>query len=209
MTRIVHTQLLNGGMIDLLQPLAIDVDFREIADTLARINRYAGNAVKTVSVAQHTLIAIDAAPPVVKPWVALHDAHEARFGDITTPAAKAIEIIAGRIRHGGDIAVRDAIAHLKELHDIAIHSAARLPMPTAAQRIAIRQADQIALTTERRDFLSAPAIPWGQDDGSEPQILRKVYRLMSPADAADRLYAAFRELLPALQCQSQNARSEK
>jgi len=53
-------------------------------DTLADINRYNGAALKQISVAAHTLIVCDAAPDAVKPWALLHDAHEARIGDITT-----------------------------------------------------------------------------------------------------------------------------
>jgi hypothetical protein len=193
----IWAQSLQGKRIDLVEPAADLVDFDEIAVTLSHTVRYAGNAQKPINVAQHTLLVCEAGPQELLPWLALHDAHEAYIGDITTPTAKAIAHFAGRIRHGGDIAVRDAIAHLKEMHDIAIHSAAGLPMPTAEQRVAIRKADLIALATERRDFLNTCAHRW-DEAVEQTRPLPRVHRLKSPGESALRLGGLFHSILPAL-----------
>jgi hypothetical protein len=200
----IWMQSLTGRAIDLVDPKESEVDFREIADTLAQINRYCGSAVKPCSVAQHTLIACDAAPDSVKPWVLLHDAHEARTTDITTPAQKALEAIAGRLAPEHYIVeqwakdlMRESIAYFKGAHDIAIHRAAGLPLPNEAMHKSIRLADLIALQTERRDFLSPPPKPWAPEV-EKHRPLPKVYRLRAAADVADDLYARFRAYLPAL-----------
>jgi 5'-deoxynucleotidase YfbR-like HD superfamily hydrolase len=192
----IWMQSLTGGSINLVDPVPTEVNFREIVDTLAQINRYCGAALKPVSVALHTMIAFDAAEPDVKPWVLLHDAHEARIGDITTPMQKAmIEIAAMAI--GGRTIMRNVLTEIKRRHDIAIYAAAELALPTDAQKEAIKRADIIAMQTERRDFLSPCAKAWAPEvEALAP--LRKVYRLRAAADVADDLYALFQRYLPAL-----------
>ncbi|ATQ67792.1 MULTISPECIES: hypothetical protein [Methylosinus] len=189
-------QIRGGRAMDMLHPDAAQIDFRAVADTLAQINRFAGNADKPISVAMHTLIVCDAAEPTDRPYALLHDAHEAHLGDITTPVAEALEAIA---RHAGEDtnAVRRALRSLKDRHDAAFLRAAGLPPPDHEQQRRIRRADVVALMTERRDFLGQPPRPWNPVFEAVPP-LRKVYRLRKPADVADELYDKFRRFLPAL-----------
>jgi hypothetical protein len=195
----------HGQAIEMVHPFAAEVDFREIADTLAQINRYCGASPKPVSVAQHTLIAFDAAPDEIKPWVLLHDCHEARIGDITTPAQQALgEVAFTHFGESGRAIIQQAIFHLKFRHDVAIHASAGLNLPNTAQYNAISQADLIALVTERRDFLSKPRFGWGPHiEALKP--LRKVYRLRAAPDVADELFARFTQFLPALMPQARRA----
>jgi hypothetical protein len=195
---IVWTQTLNGRVFNLLEPTPEMIDFREIADTLANLNRYAGAAWKPVSVAAHTLVAMDAAAPEDKGAVLLHDAHEAFIGDIITPTAAALaDIIETR---GGPDSVRCftyAVASLKRRLDAAIHEAAGLPLPDAAQAARIRSADIVALRTERRDFLAAPQRAWGREvEAAKP--LPKKYRFRAAPDVAAALFMQFQVHLPAL-----------
>ena len=75
----------------------------------------------------------------------LHDAHEAYIGDIATPVAQALELLAGC----------DHVGALKATIDRAIHAAAGLPWPLpAGWRTIIHAADLIALATEKRDLLT-------------------------------------------------------
>jgi len=139
--------------------------------------------------------------------VLLHDAHESRIGDITTPAAEALAHIAEQLFPAAGKRILDTAIHaLKRRHDVAIHTAAGLALPNLDQIRAIKRADLIALATERRDFLAPCKKPW------HPQIesvrpLPRIYTLKSPADVADRLYAMFCDYLPALQSQHRLRRS--
>lgn len=188
----------SGRPIKLVDPTPDEVDFCEIAETLAQINRYCGSSIKPCSVAQHTLIACEAAPEAARPWVLLHDAHEARTGDLTTPIKAALGAVAESV--GGAqarVAVSDALARLALRHDLAIHAAADLPMPTDAQHREIERADLVALMTERRDYLGTSGRPWAVD-ALNIRPLQKAFRLRPPYVVADELLAMFRRYLPAL-----------
>lgn len=195
---------ISGCGIDLVEPATSEVDFYDIAETLARINRFNGCARSPVSVAQHSLISADCALQMIgddtlRPWMLLHDAHEARTGDIASPIVSALVAIADREFDGkgyrpGYI-VKSAIKTMKHIHDVAIYGAANLPMPTAAQKTLIRAADVAALLTERRDFCSPPR--FNLDHETENAVpLNRQQRLMPPDEAADRLYREFRRWLP-------------
>ena len=200
---MIWTQTRNGNAFNLLHPAVEDINFQEIADTLAGVYRWCGSARRDVSVAMHTLIAVDAAPEALKPYVLLHDAHEAFMGDITTPAQKAIAAIAVELATLGQVKnperagriVEIAIEGLKRRMDTVIFKAANLPMPTKEQSQGIKLADQISLMTERRDFLMPPPRRWDE-------VLEKIQplphrtRLLPKDKAADRLYAAFKKHLP-------------
>ncbi|RVU15209.1 hypothetical protein [Methylobacterium oryzihabitans] len=192
----------NGLPIDLVTPCAAQVDFAEIAWALSQIHRYAGNARSPVSVGLHTLIGLDLCPLSLRPLWLLHDAHEARLGDWTTPAVDALGAVAtemfGEAFAAQMASVRRALA---ERHDAVIHRAAGLPLPGIALREAIHTVDLRALATERRDFLRAmPAAvrrPWAIDAlgiGPGP----KVWRPLPATEVEMRLMACFNTHLPAL-----------
>lgn len=190
-----------GKAIDMLEPRAEDVNLWECCLSMANANRYAGAAEPSVSIAFHSMIACDAAAPDVRPWVILHDFHEAYITDITTPCALALESLA-REQYGAVNVVKGTIRELKRRHDVAIYAAAGLAMPSPEQRAAIRAADLVALATERRDFMAAPPQPW--DEECEAAIpLTHVYREgefgWRPSVVATRLYRRLEMLLPALE----------
>ena len=198
---MIWMQSLNGKAIDLVNPKAADIDFREIADTLANINRYSGGSRPTVSVALHTLIAASVAPAWAVPFVLLHDAHEAYIGDITTPCARALAQIVDEMGERG-ASVTDALFFLKERHDFVIWQAAGLhaqklsPPQSATDFIrAIRRADLVALATERRDFLAPSPMPWAAEYEEVPPA-KRVWKWAQPDRIADRLYAEFQRHLP-------------
>jgi len=191
-------QVLSGRPLALLDPLVCEVDFREIACSLAQINRYTGHAMQPVSVGFHTLIACDLAPEPLKPWVLLHDGHESRVGDTATPMKEATEAQAERLFGEQGVAVIRAVRKALELaHDTAIHTAAGLALPTEAQRAEIKRIDLRALLTERRDYLAPAERPWGVESlGLEPNPRKRRWQ---PADkVADELFAKFQRYLPAL-----------
>jgi hypothetical protein len=206
---VIWSQSRHGRVIDLVEPRAADVDFHEMALTLAFIPRFNACFEKPISVAQHLLIAALAAPAELRPWVLLHDAHEAVLGDSITPVVTALDALyrrrwtypehiplndEQRVRHFAPSAI---LAELKHRHDIAIHVAAGLPMPDEAQRAAIHEADRRALVTERRDFLARPPLSWGTAIENTPPLTQR-FRLRPPLEVADALMAAWCETLPAL-----------
>ncbi|MBB3771562.1 5'-deoxynucleotidase YfbR-like HD superfamily hydrolase [Angulomicrobium tetraedrale] len=197
-------QSLDGRRIDLLTPTPGAVDFFEIARTLGQIIRFAGCAQHPVVVAQHTLIALEAArrgrePPQVQALVALHDAHEGYgLGDITTPVAQALDEMLVRLygptRRGE---LKHALAEIKSGLDLAIHAAAGLNLPTPDQHRAIRHYDLVALATERRDFLARKPCNWDAEvEAAAP--LPRTQKLLAPAEASSELWREFTRLLPAL-----------
>lgn len=195
--RAILIESLRGREIDLLRPTPADVDFREIADTLAQISHYNGAALKPLSVAYHTLIVCDAAPDPIKPWALLHECHEARLGNIAPPVQKALIELGHHYSLVEPSALEIAITELIHLHSDAIHRAAGLPLPSIKRCEAIHRANLVALATERRDFLGPGARRWAAEiEAVAP--LRKVYRLRAAPDIADELFARFQTTLPAL-----------
>lgn len=192
----IYTATRSGAGFDLLSPNPAAIDFDEIAMTLAFINRFNGAFEKPVSVAQHTLIAVECAPFSLKPWVALHDAHEYVLGDWTRPAVAAVSHIANGIAAESGAAFRIALDQLRQSHDAAIHEAAGLPMPTPQQAVDILKFDNIALATERRDFLARPRFRWGAIDHVQPAPRR--YGFLPPDVVGTKLAQLFRTLLPSL-----------
>lgn len=79
------------GTITLEQlPLSV-LTASSLADTLAKINRFAGRTPLPWSVAAHSvLVSRLCIDPTEKAWGLLHDAHEAFIGDIITPAVEFI-----------------------------------------------------------------------------------------------------------------------
>ncbi|WP_066918413.1 hypothetical protein [Methylobacterium sp. CCH5-D2] len=193
-----------GLPVDLVHPKAHEVDFAEIAHALSHINRSAGNSREPVSVGLHTLIGLDFCPTASlrAKWL-LHDAHEARLGDATSPFKAALTAVAIEL-YGPEVADQLAVVRheLEARHDGAIYAAAHLPFPDALEAQALKHADLRALATERRDFYTrgpAPR-PWAIDDpalGIRPGP--KVWRFLPPIEVEERLLACFRTHLPALQ----------
>jgi len=187
-----------GRSTEILHPVETEVDFREIADSLAQLNLYCGTSAKPVSAALHTLIAFDAVEDAVKPLLLIHECHKARLGDITQSSQQAMMEIANEL-YGPDrrTLVGDVLLQLQHRHMIVIHAAAGLDLPDSLQRASIHRAHLAALRTEYRDFIGSAK--HNQTAGME-QIapLRKVYRLRAAPDVADELYACFAAFLPAL-----------
>lgn len=197
----VWSQSPRGRAIDLLEPRVDQVDFREIADALAGINRYAGavdSMTAQVSVAMHTLIVIDAAPDFAKPWAALHDASKARFGEQIRPFLEALRSeLNDRLGRDVQSVVTNCLYDLHYRHFYTICEAAGLDVPDSDILSAIERADRVALATERRFFLAKCEQPWRPSLECVDPLPRRPRWL--PADkAADALFERFEQLLPAL-----------
>ncbi|MFD2030916.1 hypothetical protein ACFSKM_12680 [Ancylobacter dichloromethanicus] len=136
----VWLQSRNGRALDLVAPRPGQVDFAEIADQLALINRYVGASSVAVSVANHTLIAYRVACAVgaterERALVLLHDVHESRIGD-KAPPVKAMEFAIAREMFGAtaEDTLRQVMAEIERRHDAAIHAAALVDPPSEAEK---------------------------------------------------------------------------
>lgn len=189
-------QIASGAAFPLLDPGPQHVDWRAVAEALAKLPRFNGHTPGTVySVAQHSLLvariaegmapeACDEARRGIALYGLIHDAHEAILGDIVTPVSQAIAALAGT----------DAVAALKAAVDAAMFAAAGLPWPPPAPwRAIVEHADAVALATERRDLLAAPARPWAR---SLPHPLAFKVKPVPWHQAMDRWDARLRALLP-------------
>lgn len=144
--RTIFVTTAGGAPWRLLDPCAMDVDWRVIAAHLAKLCRFGGAASSHYSVAQHSIVVAEQLPPHLRLYGLLHDAHEAVIGDITSPVAAALAALAGRT----------ALLALKDLQDVAIHQAAGLPWPPPEESARlIHEADMRALATEWRDLMPA------------------------------------------------------
>lgn len=78
-------QVRSGGYVDLLNPHPDDIHIQDIAHALGKLCRYTGHIRNFYSVAQHSVLCCQNAPPESK-WAALmHDAAEAFIGDVSRP----------------------------------------------------------------------------------------------------------------------------
>jgi hypothetical protein len=146
----------SAGLIDLIDLGPRHVTGIELADGLAKINRFGGRTAVPWSVAAHCLLVEHLCQQDdLKPWALLHDAHEAFIGDITTPA---LELIC---HHGNPDAIRDAVHAAKGKIDRVIGTAWKCA-PRAMSH-GIRTADWIALQAELLHFFDA--IPETRDEG--------------------------------------------
>lgn len=116
-----------------------------IAHSLAQINRFTGHACRPYSVAEHSVLVCDIVAgmglgPDAQLLALLHDAHECVVGDVSTPLKTALGA---------------RWLEVENLHAFALRHAFGLAGAHALHAAAIKQADLVALATERRDLL-----PW-------------------------------------------------
>lgn len=150
-----------GHVLDLTAPYttAPRVSVREIAHSLAQINRFTGHAVRPVSVAEHSLLVCDIVEQQLhlgahaQLAALLHDAHECITQDLATPLKREL----GR-----------PWAAMETEWARAFISAFGLGAAWAAHGEALHQADLIALATERRDLMHPGGPPWASLAGVQP-----------------------------------------
>jgi hypothetical protein len=149
-----------GTAFELGRPRTDDVQLADIAHQLALINRFNGATTRPYSVAEHSLLVAEIferqlgmSNPVARLAALMHDAHKCYLGDITTPVK----------RHLGD-----GCQVLEASLERAVQERYGLRTAAAAYRQQIRDADLIALATERRDLMPPSARHWAVLDGIEP-----------------------------------------
>jgi hypothetical protein len=148
--------LRSGTYVDLADPDCSDVTLRDVAWSLAHINRFSG-AAGTYSVAQHSVLVCRALRDwghgaLVQRCGLMHDAHEALIGDIGSPLKRLIGLNAefDFSNLANEVPVWEAIAGRFRLPK-------RLPG-------AVKKADLCVLATEARDLFGVDAKAWGIEE---------------------------------------------
>ena len=186
----VWCQTFTGRAFPLLSPTPADVDWRDIAAALSKQCRYNGHCHAFYSVAQHSVLAAEAATSEHF-WdaldrqvfeaaigaigeeaffraVLLHDAPEAYIGDLTTPMKEAMRAAPNRfgtqaLTIMGPPGTHGIAAFDAIEHGIAaaIHAKAGLPWPLGhVVEAAVKRVDLRMLATEARDLMAPPPRPW-------------------------------------------------
>lgn len=127
---------------------------REIAHSLAHINRFTGHARRAYSVAEHSLLVMDIAKTEYNADAGcqlaalMHDAHECIVGDVASPIKQALGV---------------AWHDFEAMHEQHLRSRYQLSGLFAKHHVVIKMCDLKALATERRDLMPFDKIqstPW-------------------------------------------------
>ncbi len=148
-----------GNPLSMRSPNLAHITAYSTAWALSQLNRFVGHAVRPYSVAEHSLLVLEIAGRMFgldahgRFAALMHDAHEAVTGDMHTPGKREI----GSAWHAFESGWQH---HYRTV--FGLHVASRA---FAAQ---IRQADLIALATEKRDLMPLATEPWLALEGIEP-----------------------------------------
>lgn len=177
MSSLTETQIFGGWVVDLLEPKAADVHIEHIATALSRQYRFNGNTRKPITNAEHSLYVSNILEGNgLEFYGLLHDAHEAFFGDISSPLKEAIKKLTGV----------DAKSIIAAKWDEVIFPAFGLKMPTAKDKKWIKWADEQALYYEAENLMWDCEY-WGYHPA-------KRYKPMSEKKAYKNFMAKFTEL---------------
>lgn len=172
----------SGHELDLINPRPGHIDLAGTASSLAQINRFTGHALRPYSVAEHSLLVCEIAQrelglDVFGQFAALvHDYHESVTGDMHTPGKRQIG--------------QSWVAWEQPWERFFARTyGVKLDHPA---RELVKQADLLALATERRDLVH-PACrrPWAVLDGIDPLPW---INLRSP-DRIRRTWVEWRDML--------------
>lgn len=148
-----------GHELDLQQPKPAHLGIEAMAHSLAQINRFTGHAARPNSVAEHSLLVCEIAEREFgldysgQLAALLHDAHECVATDMHSPGKRLI----GAAWH---------VWERRWMHNVrAAHRVLQSSLHFARE---IKQADLMALATERRDLMPPTPTEWPVLAGIEP-----------------------------------------
>jgi 5'-deoxynucleotidase YfbR-like HD superfamily hydrolase len=161
-----------GNRFFLTNPHIDDVDIEDIAHGLAYQCRFNGQTREFYSVAQHSLMVMSLVPEELQFSALLHDAAEAYLGDMVKPLKNLFPEFSVIEAH-----VMEIIGH-------------RFNLDLSHLDPAIKQADLIALATEKRDLMPHSVETWHYLQNIEP--LPAPIEAMSPQKAKMAFLDAFK-----------------
>ena len=136
----------SGIIWDVGEPKPEMIIWDDVAESLAKTCRWGGHCKGFYSVAQHSVFVADELPEELRIYGLLHDAHESFTGDLIRP-------LKGMLGN--------TMREIEDRIDLAIFTAAGLPLPDAKIKRAVKDADLCALATERRDIVNVRfSGPW-------------------------------------------------
>lgn len=138
-----------------------DVTIEDIAASLSKLCRFTGHCKRFYSVAQHSVLVSQIVPPEHALTGLLHDATEAYINDLSRPMKMLVPAY-GEFEH---TKLWPVIAAKFDLPDV---------LPPC-----IKEADNVALVTEKRDLMPAPVgniddWSWAADFPRLPQKIKPV-----------------------------------
>jgi hypothetical protein len=151
--------LSTGAELDLRTPRLEHITAEDMAHSLAQATRFAGRCIRPYSVAEHSLLVAEIAERMFGADVharflaVMHDAHEAYCTDMPSPCKSELGPLWARWEANWQLTVHTRFALL------SVH---------AEHHAMIKQADLIALATEKRDLLPSSPTPWPLLEGVSP-----------------------------------------
>lgn len=162
-----------GRVVDLSRFSEEDICVEDIAHALSQIIRFTGHAKVPYSVAQHSLLVAEIAPPEHRLWALLHDASEAYLGDVASP----LKTLLPQYRE------------LEEKFQKVIAGRFGLPWPIPEE---VKHADRVALMTEKRDLL---LVQHEWPGGFDPEVPLRIANVLPCWEAEVALLDAIDECL--------------
>lgn len=157
----------SGRLVDLMNPRVEDIDFGDIAEHLAKENRFNGGTPGvSYSVAEHLCRGADAifeetGDPTMAGCFLIHDAPEAYLKDDVRPKKKTVALIAQQQFGVLSGSIMSAFDQMTVNFDRVIAAAAGLPYPwPAVVASMVEYFDEVMLVTEWRDLKKTP-LPMG------------------------------------------------
>lgn len=151
-----------GRTFNLLEPDPDDICIEDIAHALSNLCRFTGHVRRFYSVAQHSHVVSRLVPHDIAFMALMHDASEAYISDISTP-------------------LKHQLHDYKQIEtriELAINVKFNLGAETETKRL-IKQADLIALATERRDLM--PRVE-EEDEWTPLKDVRPMREALHPVD---------------------------
>lgn len=149
-------ETMRGRRFYVLDPRPEEVFIGDIAHSVSQLCRFTGHTRTFYSVAQHCVLVSN----LVEPWLALdgllHDASEAYINDLSRPLKIALDTVAPGVMRGIEDKIHEAIA--ERFGTIFPHHPS------------VKEADNIALATERRDLMSSTE-EWAGLPDPDPDVI--------------------------------------
>jgi uncharacterized protein len=163
------------------------VDIRDVAQSLAQINRFTGHCHRPYSVAEHSLLVADLAKrdgksALIQYACLMHDAHESVTGDMSSPGKHAIGLAWPAFEYKQADVFRRQFGLLTAF---------------ASYRNLVHHYDLVALATERRDLTSYDPKrnrPWPILDTAGQEVPPMSTVNLNNLTASNRSWREWREL---------------
>lgn len=140
-----------GKAWHLISPNPADADIRDIAHSLARIQRFNGHAIGLCSVAAHSVFVSRLVPEELALKALLHDAEESVIGDISRPIKELFK------------QVLPDLNHIILVNKMAIYEGLGVEFPTEDEWRIIKAADNTALLIEAKQYMTYGEV-WKNDE---------------------------------------------